>query len=265
MVIIQHNKRGFILVELSIVLVIIGLLIGGILVGQSMISTSKIVAVAAQIQQFDAGVMNFKTKYNYLPGDAPGFGGNGDGLIDGQNQYVGLFSCESANFWGSMMAESYKTSPSCPITVGVPAYNSGTSKNVPKVALGGNDSIFYATAITAGVSTYADSANIKNYYAIVPARSLQTIMVWGRYGLSDVDIAVNSSELLALDKKIDDGVANAGNVLSSRIMGTANIAFDLVYPQPLGSCSIGASYTLASTVYACTPLIRIGAQAGDPQ
>ena len=75
-------KKGFTLVELSIVLVIIGLLIGGILVAQSMIGASKIVAVAAQIQQFDAGVMSFKTKYNALPSDAKGFGGDADGIID---------------------------------------------------------------------------------------------------------------------------------------------------------------------------------------
>lgn len=35
-------KRGFTLVELSIVLVIIGLLVGGILAAQSMISTAKL-------------------------------------------------------------------------------------------------------------------------------------------------------------------------------------------------------------------------------
>src|SRR5476649_103906 len=74
-------KRGFTLVELSIVLVIIGLLIGGILVAQSMTETARIVAVAAQIQQFDAGVESFKAKYNALPGDAQQFGGNGDGLV----------------------------------------------------------------------------------------------------------------------------------------------------------------------------------------
>src|SRR5476649_2583779 len=75
------SHSGFTLVELSIVLVIIGLLIGGILVAQSMIGTSRIVAVAAQIQQFDAGVESFKAKYNALPGDAQQFGGNGDGLV----------------------------------------------------------------------------------------------------------------------------------------------------------------------------------------
>lgn len=58
----RRFKKGFTLVELAIVLVIIGLLIGGILVAQSMIGTSKITAAISQIQQFDAGVESFKTK-----------------------------------------------------------------------------------------------------------------------------------------------------------------------------------------------------------
>jgi prepilin-type N-terminal cleavage/methylation domain-containing protein len=74
-------KQGFTLVELSIVLVIIGLLIGGILVAQSMIDTSKIEAQVRQIGQFDSAVANFVTKYNSLPGDSPQFGGNGTGVI----------------------------------------------------------------------------------------------------------------------------------------------------------------------------------------
>ena len=64
-------KHGFTLVELSIVLVIIGLLIGGILVGQSMMSASKLTAFVAQIQHYDAEVEAYKAKFNYLPGNAP--------------------------------------------------------------------------------------------------------------------------------------------------------------------------------------------------
>ena len=60
-----HHKTGFTLVELAIVLIIIGLLIGGILVAQSMVSTSRIILTAAQIQQFDAGVITFKEKYKF--------------------------------------------------------------------------------------------------------------------------------------------------------------------------------------------------------
>ena len=52
-------KKGFTLVELSIVLVIIGLLIGGILVAQSMIHTAKIQNTVRLIQQMDTAVSNF--------------------------------------------------------------------------------------------------------------------------------------------------------------------------------------------------------------
>ena len=51
-------------------LVIIGLLVGGILVATSMIHTANIHRFVGQVQQFDAAIANFQTKYNGLPGDA---------------------------------------------------------------------------------------------------------------------------------------------------------------------------------------------------
>ena len=110
-------RRGFTLVELSIVLVIIGLLIGGILVAQSLVETSKINKVVGQIQQFDIGVRVFKDKFNGLPGDikfddsAPF--GDGDGIIEGcvnpptaprTYDHCG----ENTNFWPMMQVAGFK-------------------------------------------------------------------------------------------------------------------------------------------------------------
>lgn len=258
------KKDGFTLVELAIVLVIIGLLIGGILAAKSMIGTSKITATTALIGQFDAGVMNFKTKYNYLPGDAPAVGGDGDSLIDGQSQYVSLFSCESANFWSSMMPESYTSSPSCPITVGVAGLSTGASKNLPASPLGIPGSVFYATAATLSNSSYADLTNLKNFYAIVPGKPLETIACCGRYFLNST-YAVATPDLLALDKKMDDGIANTGNVISGRMTGSGYISIDPSYPVPQATCSTAGTYAPSNAGYNCLPLIRIGGVAGDPQ
>src|SRR5476649_1014388 len=65
----HFSHRGFTLVELSIVLVIIGLIIGGVLVGRTLIEAAAVRAQIAQIEQFKTAVNTFRTKYNALPGD----------------------------------------------------------------------------------------------------------------------------------------------------------------------------------------------------
>lgn len=65
------RRPGFTLIELSIVLVVIGLLVGGILVGRDLIYTAELRSVVRQIEQYDTAVMTFKDKYRGLPGDHP--------------------------------------------------------------------------------------------------------------------------------------------------------------------------------------------------
>jgi len=63
--------HGFTLIELSIVLVVIGLVIGGILVGRDLIHTAELRSVITQLEKYDTAIMAFKNKYNCLPGDCP--------------------------------------------------------------------------------------------------------------------------------------------------------------------------------------------------
>jgi len=63
------NHRGFSLVELSIVLVILGLLTGGILAGQSLIRASELRSVSNDLQRYQAAIHTFRDKYFGIPGD----------------------------------------------------------------------------------------------------------------------------------------------------------------------------------------------------
>jgi prepilin-type N-terminal cleavage/methylation domain-containing protein len=65
----QRPLNGFSLIELSIVLVILGLLTGGILAGQSLIRAAELRAVNAEYQRYTTAVGAFRDKYFALPGD----------------------------------------------------------------------------------------------------------------------------------------------------------------------------------------------------
>lgn len=62
-------KQGFSLVELSIVLVILGLLVGGVLTGQSLIKAAELRAITTEYDKYQAAMHTFRDKYFQLPGD----------------------------------------------------------------------------------------------------------------------------------------------------------------------------------------------------
>jgi prepilin-type N-terminal cleavage/methylation domain-containing protein len=76
------SQKGFTLIEMSIVLVIIGLIIGGILKGQEIIESSRQKNVLAEVERLRAATNTFVDRYRALPGDfALAQGGAGVGRI----------------------------------------------------------------------------------------------------------------------------------------------------------------------------------------
>ncbi len=65
----RKEERGFTLVELAIVMIIIGLLIGGILKGQELITNARIASTISQVKGIDAATSTFDDKYDGMPGD----------------------------------------------------------------------------------------------------------------------------------------------------------------------------------------------------
>lgn len=62
---------GFTLVEISIVLIIIGLIIGGILKGAKLVDNSRISSTISQINSYKVAINTFRDSYSNLPGDIP--------------------------------------------------------------------------------------------------------------------------------------------------------------------------------------------------
>ena len=67
----KSNEKGFTLVEIAIVLVIIGLLLGGILKGQEMITQAKIKNAVADFSGISAAYYGYQDRYRAIPGDDP--------------------------------------------------------------------------------------------------------------------------------------------------------------------------------------------------
>lgn len=95
------SQKGFTLVEIAIVLVIIGLLLGALLKGQEMIKSAKIKRVMKQADELRATVYTYQDLYKQLPGDdnaatthtgdATLTNGNADGLIAAGAEAQNLF------------------------------------------------------------------------------------------------------------------------------------------------------------------------------
>ncbi|MFT7246865.1 MAG: prepilin-type N-terminal cleavage/methylation domain-containing protein [Candidatus Azotimanducaceae bacterium] len=64
----QHQK-GFTLVEIAVVLVIIGLLLGAILQGTELIDNSRIKKASSDISSINAAFLSYQDRYKRLPGD----------------------------------------------------------------------------------------------------------------------------------------------------------------------------------------------------
>lgn len=122
------KQKGFTLVEIAIVLVIIGLLLGGILKGQELISNARVRNVADQVNAVKAAYFAFQDRYRALPGDylqattniqnVP-TNGNGNGQIDANEQAAawrhlanaGFISCAQCTTGDSALPPNTTNSP----------------------------------------------------------------------------------------------------------------------------------------------------------
>lgn len=227
-------RKAFTLVELSIVLIIIGLLVGGILAGKHLIRSAQVRSLSTDHQQFVTAMHTFKDKYFYVPGDLPnafdfwgteagctdvnvssdsaGCNGDADGKIDHPG------GGEALRAWQHLALADLIPGTYTGAADGTQIISAGV--NVPEGRVKG--SIFTFTDLT-GTSIYGNSGQ-----AIGLGGEPAPTFTWPIASL------LNPSEAWGMDKKLDDGNADQGLFLTINAPSGSNCISD-PYTNATGS------------------------------
>lgn len=209
-------RKGFTLVEIAIVLVVIGLLIGGILAARSMIETATTNKMVSQFSAYETAIRNFKQRFNGLPGDiqnsqfniAAGVGGDGDGKVTSTNSGGNTF--EQTLAWAHLQAAGLKFPDNNILTGILYARGDGVQYPVgitnPKTPYGQNIGILigYNTSVSGynGYGYYGSEVYWYKHYFQIYKESTN----WAEQGLY-------AKQAGSLDAKIDDGYIDTGKVV----------------------------------------------------
>jgi prepilin-type N-terminal cleavage/methylation domain-containing protein len=234
-----NKQKGFTLVELAIVLVIIGLIVSSVLVGQDLIKAAQLRATVRQLNEFQVGVNTFIGKYNGVPGDitaasATNFGltgsgirADGDGTIESEGGGIADYSGEIVNFW------SHLSSPGRELIAGtyrgVQCGNCTAGTNFPAMKFGG-----------AGWGAYGVSG--QNYF-YAGAASPNT---GGETTMANPFIPVDAFNI---DSKIDDGLPNTGDVMAGGNVLTNFVATLVPSTNATTGCAVGTGTAAANNIY----------------
>ena len=105
-----NSQKGFTLIEIAIVLVIIGLLLGGVLKGQELINTARVRALNNSVDGITAAWFSFQDRYRAFPGDYTQASTNILAtLTDGDGNGRVLTTAERGQLWAHLEAAGYVT------------------------------------------------------------------------------------------------------------------------------------------------------------
>lgn len=231
--------KGFTLIELSIVLVIISLVVGGIVGGKSLIKSAEINQFAQDLKIYSSAALTFSDQYDYYPGDIP----------------------NAQEYW-----------PQCADEVGVTCNGNGNNRIdladerfrvMEHLSLSGIIDHQYKYEDGADSSQYFYKSKIKNWN--VRGTIEYTENVYTKQGhimyLPAFSNSMPVSSIAGMDKKIDDGKASSGNFLS--LFYTLHIIFGYTSCTnpgiPLGNLATvtTSNYVLSEKNASCVMVYRL--------
>ena len=182
----KSHQKGFTLVEIAIVLVIIGLLMGGVLKGQELINSAKVKNMATDFRNLQVMIYGYQDLYKRLPGDdntavarwtlEAGHQGDGNGVIGGA--WNATTVTESVAIWEHLRRANLSA---------------------------GSTNFSSEAAITAALPTNAEGGR----FGVSGTMPIKDMNGGTFYACSDT---IDGRFARQLDLTLDDGVANTGSV-----------------------------------------------------
>lgn len=200
----SSKKSAFSLIELSIVLIVIGLLIAGITGGASLIRNSELRSAIGEARNYSVAVNAFYTQFNALPGDfnVEMYSGDTVGDNDGRIEYSNAASAaEGYLVWKDLSSIGAIDSDITTHTAVTSAPTLGTNYPASKINSAGWAFDYNATT---GVEQ-----NVVVLTGPISAGTSANTLVNGTVVSSG---AVTTADALSIDTKADDGVANNGRI-----------------------------------------------------
>lgn len=214
----KNNKRGFTLIELAVVIVIIGLIITAVVKGQQMVEDSRVRAVADQINGFKSAITTFQDKYGALPGDftqattrLPGCedasnncqNGDGDGFVgEPRSSSASVIGTESRMAWQHLAFANLISG----VTAGANADEFVVGQNFPAARTGGGFVLLNTTLNNpvrsglwlrlANISATSSGLTTSGTGALTPGQAAE------------------------IDRRLDDGRSNSGTIRGDGVTET---------------------------------------------
>lgn len=277
----MRSQSAFSLVELSIVLVILGLLTGGILGGQALIRAAELRAVSADVSRYTSAIQAFRDKYMALPGDMPNAvkfwgaqaGGTADGVdatctaLDSTSPATGPATCngngngqigvyftlinnsnvEPLRAWQHLanagLIEGQYTGVGNVVS---PALTAGANAPASRIRPGVFTLVFFGQTPNASwlyPSAYGHVLNFGN-----PANASYHHMGYGAI--------LRTEEAWNIDTKMDDGKPALGSVMTGLAGNTRGVSDSAACADNANPSS--ANYALATTGTQCGLIFKTG-------
>ena len=233
----RESEKGFTLVELAVVMIIIGLLIGGILKGQELITNARVTTTASEMESMSAAFNGFRDQFNALPGDMGNAvariagcnnidacdDGDGSGVNDG-DMSAAAGNDEGVFFFGQLLAAN--------LLSGLDGTNDGTA-----AAFG----VTNPTAPVGGGYLAGDSrVGVPADMGVPTFRAGTYILLQNTVAASAADSGpLTTGQAANIDRRLDDGAPTTGIMLSDDGCSTGGAAGDPYNEADLGiSCSL---------------------------